>query len=221
MTSALDRAGYQLGSGMISPDGKRFLILIPKNASTLLSQWAGQNRWTIDNVRNYPKVEEIIAVLRDPIDRWISGIAQYINTYILQPYGYNGPIFPGEYVGEFDQPMSTDEFVQLYNLLAERLFFDVVDRFDDHVLAQSEFLQVCPNVPRKFFLLGNKNTVLDIAEYFRWSYFQQNTDDNAGSNDQKIKELQSFFKSRLTERPELVYRLQKHYYADMQLLKQL
>ena len=140
MTSALDRSRYVLGSGMVSPDLKKFLITIPKNASSLLSSWAGENGWSIGNIKDFDSIQEAIVVVRNPVDRWISGISQYINTYILHPHGPNGPIFPEELITDHDLPMTAGEFISLYNPLVERLFFDVIDRFDDHVLSQSDYL---------------------------------------------------------------------------------
>lgn len=183
----------------------------------MISAWAGQNGWTIGNANHIIDLDEMIIILRDPVDRWISGISQYINTYILHPHGPNGPIFPGELVTEHDRDMDAEEFMALYNPLVERLFFDVIDRFDDHVLAQADYLQcVKCSIPKKFFLLG-RNTTQQISEYFKWQ-MPVGINENSGSDHAQIQKLQKFFKTRLEQRPELVPRLYKHYRLDVELL---
>ena len=112
MNLALVGRGYGENSGMLSPDRKKFIVNIPKNASSYILDWTRAHAWitaTLDN--NWPDVEEIIVVLRDPLNRWISGMSQYLKSYILCPVGPNGPVFTGMTEGAEDYAMSADNFI--------------------------------------------------------------------------------------------------------------
>lgn len=217
MTSTLDRSRYHLGAGFISDDGSKFLLTIPKNASTFMGSWASQNGWHISNINTHTDLQEVIIILRDPIDRWVSGIAQYLNTSILQVHGPNGPIFPDDVITDHDYPMPADEFISNYNQLVERLLFDVIDRFDDHVYEQSGYLcnLILPD-KKTYFMMGSK-IVQEMSEYLSWS-IPHGIDKNSGSDQENISALQIFFRQRLDQRPELVARLKKHYVRDQTLI---
>lgn len=217
MTSALDRSQYQIGAGLIDPGGTRFLLTIPKNASTFMSSWALQNSWLISNIQDHREIKEVIVILRDPINRWISGIAQYLNTYILQVHGPNGPIFPGDTITEHDSPMSAEQFIENYNQSVERLLFDVIDRFDDHVYEQNEFIDKIDLPKKKKFFLLEDDLISEISAYLSWEY-PGNLDSNAGNTHKDIDVLQQFFRQRLQQRPELVQRIKKHYARDLELI---
>jgi hypothetical protein len=60
------------GNGFYSD--KAIITLIPKNVSTAISSFCAWNKcdYTAVNRRNY------IVVLRDPVDRWISGATEYV-----------------------------------------------------------------------------------------------------------------------------------------------
>lgn len=157
-------------------------------------------------------------VLRDPVSRWVSGMAQYINTYILTPYGPNGPVYPGDIITEHDQALTAQQFLDQYNTVVERLLFDVVDRFDDHVLAQNEFLEL-ENDRYRMFLLDS-NLVAKIMSHLDWNR-PQGIDTHAGEDQADTKTLQDFLRRRLITRPELVLRLSRHYAKDQQLINSL
>jgi hypothetical protein len=217
MTLALDRSRYQLGTGMVSPDRTRFLITIPKNASSMLASWSGENGWEISNIKDHSSLKEVLIPLRDPVDRWVSGISQYINTYILHPHGPNGPVFPGELITNHDASKTADQFIDDYNYLVERLLLDVIDRFDDHVYEQSGYLQGLDFPDKLTFFLVDPDMITYLSGYLGWRD-PINVNDNSGSSDQDICTLQNFFKNRLLDRPELTGRLRKHYIKDYQLL---
>ena len=44
--------------------------------------WANRFGYTVGKAQEFEsQVKQLIIILRDPVDRWISGISQYINTY--------------------------------------------------------------------------------------------------------------------------------------------
>jgi hypothetical protein len=215
----LARRGYGYGSGLLSPDHQRFIVNIPKNASSFLLDWTTRNGWRTALCDNQ-SVDELIVVLRDPVDRWISGIAQYINTYILSVHGPNGPIFPGDPITEFDFVMSADDFIHHYNQTTERLLFDVIFQFDDHVWPQVDFFQqLKPHVARTYFYI-DQNFTEKISSYLNID-FVQNLDYNSSKDNVNMKKLQEFFTERLNIRPELKQRIISAYSSDYQLINRV
>jgi len=77
---------HSSGSGMISPDGKRFWLTIPKNASDstcyqliYMNKWKDANCFE-DNLQE--QLEEIVITLRDPIDRWKKCVLEITNIQL-------------------------------------------------------------------------------------------------------------------------------------------
>lgn len=214
---ALDCRGFGYGSGVIDPDHRRFILNIPKNASSFMLAWTGHHGWRAALLDHYPDVIEIIMILRDPIERWLSGMAQYIRTYILSVHGPNGPIFPGEPITPHDYVMPMEIFYQQYNDLVERLIFDVADRFDDHVWPQHELIpDVADHVQKTFFFLEHDLDVR-MGAYLGLNLLQ-GLDRNRGDSAPDTADIQSFLRRRLEIRPELKDRLRKRYSKDYELL---
>lgn len=218
MISALQTRGFGHGSGVLSPTHDRFIINVPKNASSFVLDWGRRHGWQTALAKNHSDIiTELIVILRDPIERWISGISQYINTYILSAHGPNGPIFPGESLTKYDYKMDARTFIDQYKDITERLIFDVISRFDDHVWPQNEIIRdILPGVPHKYFMLDHEFDQ-KIKQYLGWQSFT-GLDRNQGSENDNIAMLQNFFRERLTQRPELHQRLRRHYADDYLLL---
>jgi len=207
---------------MISPDNKQFIVNIPKNASSYVSNWTERSRWKNAVVTDdtWLDLDEIVVVLREPLSRWVSGMSQYLKTYILCPIGPNGPVFPGMRSGAEDYAMTADDFIAVYNQSTERLIFDNVFRFDDHVWPQHDFYEhIRPNLPRRYFLL-DKNFDANFASGLALEFID-NLDRNDGSADINTKKLQEFLQHRLNTRPELRERVQRAYARDYEIIKQI
>jgi hypothetical protein len=166
-------------------------------------------------------VNQITVVLRDPVERWISGMAQYLKTYVLCPVGVNGPIYPDSprayHAG--NNPLSAQEFIDLYNLSTERLIFDNVYRFDDHVWPQYAFFyNLRPYAERKYFFL-DQNFDKNFSPYVGGLPIPD-LDRNEGAADPNTKTLQMFLKNLLDSRPDLLDRVKDAYKEDYALIKQ-
>lgn len=224
--NVLANRGYGYGSGFLSPDRARFLMNIPKNASSYLSQILPQQGWS--SAQWYPEehpkhaeitwadVQQLIVPLRHPWRRWISGVAQYINTYILNPNGPNNslPIDFGEALQ--GRVITANEFQDWYNPVVERLIFDNLSRLDDHVWPQHEFVQnLLIHVPRKYLFMD-----FEFDQQLEQLGIQADpaADRNRGDGDPEIKMLQDFFEKRLLMCPELSLRVFTAYHEDYVLI---
>lgn len=220
MIEQLRDKGFGYGTGFLSPNCEKFIVSIPKNASSFMLDWCTHNGWSnavVGDSCDWHKVTEMIVVLRDPLDRWVSGIAQYITGYILNvtgAYSWNtGP-------GPNDQIMSGDEFVSQYNPVVERFLFDNLNRHDDHVWPQIDFFEsLLPDVPRKYFYL-DQHFDHKFSQYLSLQSVQH-LDTNSGDSNPNTKIIQQFVQQRLTVRPELKQRVIKSYARDYEFIKKI
>lgn len=223
MIEQLARRGYGYGSGMLSPDCSQFIVSMPKNASSYLVDWASRHRWSsamVGDSCDWHLVKQTIVILRDPLDRWISGMAQYLNTYILHVAGPNGPIFNLHESTVHDGTLTADDFITQYNQLTERLIFDQISRFDDHTWPQVElFENILPDVDRKYFYL-DQTFNQTIADYLHFEPYND-LDRNSKEHNKDIKKLQEFLLHRLNIRPELKQRIVDHYARDYKIIQQI
>jgi hypothetical protein len=224
MNPALKDRGYSEFSGLISPGKTKFIVNIPKNASSYIHAWAKEYGWMTTNLVNddWNAVNQITVVLRDPVERWISGMAQYLKTYVLCPVGPNGPIYPDSpwaFLTTGTMVLSAQQFINFYNLSTERLIFDNIYRFDDHVWPQYAFFQnLRPYAERKYFML-DENFDKNFSPYVGGLPIP-NLDRNEGEADPDTKNLQIFLKDLLDSRPDLLYRVNDAYKEDYALIKQ-
>lgn len=215
----LANKGFTYGSGLISPDRTRFIVNIPKNASSYLLSWSQQNGWSVGSAIDFSQtIKELIVVLRDPEQRWVSGFAQYVSGNILHAKRfYSTATGPGK---DF-QYMSSQEFIENYNPLTERLVFDNLELFDDHVWPQQYFFKdLLPMVSRKYFYIDNKFNQ-DIQAYLNFSNPTSDLDCNDSNNDVDKKLIKQFIHSRLNQVTELRTTINQAYADDYQLIEQI
>lgn len=215
----LANKGFAYGSGLISPDHTKFIVNIPKNASSYLLDWSRQNRWSVGSAQDFGhKIQEIIVVLRDPMERWISGFAQYVSGNVLHAKRfYNTDTGPGK---DF-QYMSAQEFITNYNPLTERLIFDNLELFDDHVWPQQIFFnELLPTVPRRYFYIDNEFDHR-IQQYLGFANPGSALDRNNSDNDPDKKLIKQFINLRLDEINELRMTIVNAYSQDYELINRI
>lgn len=198
---------------MLSPDHARFLLNIPKNASSYLSSWSMALGWSATSCENLPAdVQEMCVILRDPVDRWISGMAQYVNGYILHVQGHD------VYRGVVYQYVPAAAFIQSYNMIVERLIFDQINRFDDHVWPQSELCaDICVGMPRRYIMMDQQFDQ-HVSQYFDADPVPD-LYRNSGADNPDQQALQEFLRDRLVKRPELRERVIKAYASDYDFIE--
>ena len=221
MSDSLTRNYDGYGSGFLCPDNRRFYINISKNASSFMADILSRQGWTAvrygyDNC-DYDRVQEMIVILREPVDRWTSGVAQYLVTKILNYTGPNsyidkqGPNEPEDY------PLSASAFIIAYSPLIERFVFDNLDLLDDHVWPQAEFFQyILPHVTRRYVVMSAafEQNLRDIdIQVFA------DGDRNFSGNDPDKSMLKHFFQQRLAEKPTLLKKVKMTYAKDYELIR--
>jgi len=150
--AGLDHTNHY-GGGMLSPDGKSFYVNIPKNATSFITQWLSENNWKFPPGGN--AVEEVVVVLRDPIERFVSGFCQYIQGSILYPT-----------FGNIGQPFSIKELTNYWPMV-ERFMANQVVWFDDHTWFQHYYIKdVLPNIPRRYFWLDKTQLTIDLKQAY-------------------------------------------------------
>jgi hypothetical protein len=211
--------GFRYGSGLVNPDHTRFIVNISRNASSFLKNWSQENRWTVAHADDMAQtLQEIIVILRDPAERWISGFAQYASGNILHAKRfYSTDTGPGP---DF-QYISAVEFVNNYNPLMERLVFDNLELFDDHVWPQQMFFKdLLPNLPRRYFYI-NKDINRQLQTYLGWLPAAENLDRNDSNNDSDKKLIKQFLRNRLAQVSELQKTILDAYAEDYKLIEQI
>ena len=191
--------GYAPRGGMISSSGT-FCLNIPKNASTFLSNVLRSNGWEHHILGdNGPLVKESIVVLRDPLERWVSGFATYASSWLL-----------GEGYG-------SDHFVQHYNTLVERIIFDNLI-FDDHTTPQSEFVDQLPTLMQTTYFYLDKNLIKNISRYTNAEIVVSDVDANISEDHYDQQQITKLIRDRLNNRPDLIQRINEQYANDFDLI---
>lgn len=211
--------GFTYGSGLISPDHTKFIVNIPKNASSYLQNWSHRNGWSVASAMDFSQsIKELVVILRDPEERWISGFAQYASGNILHAKRfYSTDTGPGK---DF-QYMSAQEFIENYNPLTERLIFDNLELFDDHVWPQQCFFKdLLPTVSRKYFYIDNEFDQC-IQQYLNFLNPEPDLDRNDSNNDPDKKLIKQFINNRLSQITELRATIKTAYAQDYQLIEQI
>lgn len=181
-------------------DGDVVYIPIPKNSSSYIGKLVLANNW---KVANFLKTEltnkKIIVVLRDPINRWVSGMAQYLCSAIVS------------------QGYTADTIINSWNPVMESLIFDRVI-FDDHTEKQLYFINTVPKESCVYF-----NGVHGVGELLQ-KYLHEHDinlnidiDINLEDNIQHQK-LTKFLKTLLDQNTKLVDRLKEVYADDYKLI---
>jgi len=218
LTDDNDAFGSHYGGGWLSPDGKHFYIGIPKNASSFLGAWLTENGWQIMNfkgldVRNTntdaPILEDIVVVLRDPIERFVSGFSQYVMSMIVQPpWSRTMPVF------------DITDFRKFWPMV-ERIMVDVGPFFDDHTWPQYYFHEdILPHLPRKYFWLNPRHIQRLFMIEFGLNEPSEAVINNANrAVDQNpiILELQNLVKTSL-ENPDCMSKIRKEFAYDYQII---
>jgi hypothetical protein len=177
-------------------------IPIPKNSSSYIGQMLLKNGWGIGNFLTMDlRKKKIIVLLRNPTDRWLSGIAQYLCSTLLK----NGRV--------------SSDIINSWNTVIQDLIFDRII-FDDHTEKQVYFINSVPRENCVFFDSANKPEQA-IKNYLTSQGIDLNTDVDLDQNQTQGNEhkeiLVHFLRSQLIENPNLADKLTNTYQEDYTL----
>jgi hypothetical protein len=199
MLSHLVSRGYTPGGGLISPQGV-FYLNIPKNASTYTTNLLLANGWE-HSTASYGNITGAIVILRDPVERWISGFATYAASWLLGPnYG-------------------SDHFRDDYNDLTERVIFDNLV-FDDHTTEQVKYVnQLDQDIPITYFKL-NYELVMNLEKFLQGSLGLNNPiNANVSEDNYDTRMIAKHMRYRIEQDPVLRAKIIERYKADYDLIK--
>ena len=181
-------------------------VPIPKNSSSYIGQMLLKNGWQVDNFLTTDlSKKKIIVLLRNPTDRWLSGMAQYLCSTLLK----NG--------------RTSSDIINNWNTVTQDLIFDRVI-FDDHTEKQVYFIN---SIPREncIFFDSDKQPEQVMKNYLASQSIDLNTDINLDRNQTQGNEhkeiLVNFLRSQIIENSNLADKLTNTYQEDLKLWKSI
>jgi hypothetical protein len=206
-----------------------FYCMIPKNASSWTSQLLTHNGWIEGQISETGKevAEELIVILRDPVERWIAGIAQYLSSDILHTHWYDRSKYSESYKGKYinGKPnyegtiMSGQDFVNNYNELTERLLFEQI-AFDDHTQRQSWFVNHFHRKTTTWFYLDHEFEKQFLENYRELEFKLPDIPDrNQGNANNDVKIITEFLTNRIQKNPYLKHNIERYYQDDYDMIE--
>lgn len=194
--------GHTYGQCMTKTNWDYIYINIPKNssswASTLLAHWCLLERTNyFDDSTLQTKIP--VVILRDPIERWLSGIAEYVALY-------HGKICPEDF----------------NNTMLEWVFDRVA--FDDHTERQIMFVQNI-NIDKTIWFYADNNISKNFTS---WLYsinelnetFIMPRPENVGERSPIKHQVKKFFQEKVSE-PKFKSKLLKYFDCDYELINRV
>jgi len=189
--------GHVFGECMTSNNTNLMYVYIPKNASSWTKPnlkdlgWEFYN-YHLDNLYH----KHSVIVLRDPIDRWLSGIAEYFCLYN----------------SDFDFTRSSQDFL---NLIFDRV------AFDDHTDKQILFLQNLNLDNATFFMCDNnykhKFSKFLVSKGYQNNYFKYKNQ-YVTANDSKKNAIRNFFAEIVEQNLYYKNKLEEYFCEDYILI---
>lgn len=188
--------GHDYGTCMSHKDGDLMYVNIPKNASS----WTKPNLldwgWEFYNYHADQLNKTAIVVLRDPLERWISGIAEYFTLYM-------------SHIPEHD-----------YNI--RELVFDRVC-FDDHTEKQINFIHGLDSEQCIFLKCDQhyrENFSNLLAEHHMPNRYQTYDMQHVSENDPRRKRFKQIF-AREVQNSKYLEQVKNYYAQDYELINQV
>jgi hypothetical protein len=192
--------GHVFGECLSHPDTDLMYVNIPKNASSWtkpnLKDWGWQHyNYHTDNLYH----KHALVVLRDPVERWLSGIAEYMYLYHR----------------DLDAAHLSNYF---FDLVFDRI------AFDDHTEQQVLFLEKLNLDNCTFFWCGSHYRELFSQflinrgmtnNYFKYDY-QHVTDDSP-----ERKKFKEIFKQVLKQNSKYITKLDWYFANDYKLIRSI
>ena len=190
--------GHCYGECMSHPNTDLMYVYIPKNASS----WTKPNLldwgWEFYNYHTDQLNKTAIVVLRDPVERWLSGIAEYFALY----------------------QNTTNDLVD--NKSLQQIIFDRIT-FDDHTEKQVKFVQGLDTSKCIFLWCDDdyrKNFSQLVAEHVGANRYDQYDFQHVSEQNHDRKHFKEIFKQLLDQEPKYLERVKQHFANDYKLIEQ-
>jgi hypothetical protein len=189
--------GHVYGECMSKANMDLMYVHIPKNASSWTKPNLNDWGWEFFNYHTDKMNKHALVVLRDPIERWLSGIAEYLTLY---------------------HPTMQVPFYE-----TEQLIFDRIT-FDDHTERQVKFIQGI-DTDNCTFLWCDQNYRNNFSQFVTdylgsnkyYNYAYQHVSEDSPSR----KRFKHIFQTILNNNPKYLNRLQQHFADDYALIEQV
>jgi hypothetical protein len=191
---------HDQGQSLTSADNQFSYVNIPKNASSefkiIFKNWKKSN-YNVD----IPPDNKYIVILRDPTERWVSGIVEFLIGNHSTP-------------GQLNKELSIDEITTaIESSFVQNLILNFVI-FDSHTLPQCYFLQNL-NISDIAFFYQDQNVVTRVTEYVKLP--TQITNANNTAENEKKMIISTAVKKMISTNNKLQKIIDMHYYCDHEL----
>ena len=197
LLNRLDSKGHTFGACMTTLEQDLMYVNIPKNASSWTKPNLKDLGW-VDFNYHYDRFyrKHAMIVLRDPINRWLSGICEYFALY--------------------HPTIDTSQFNSaFYDLLIDQV------TVDDHTEKQFYFIEGL-NYDRVTFFMCDENYRLDFSNFLKEHGYEnkyQRYDYQHTTKECPIRsKFKKIFESLLLE-PKYLDKIKEHYKRDYELLE--
>jgi hypothetical protein len=185
-------------SPVITQNDKMLYVNIPKNASTWVKRRLESLDWTYGNYIERGFFDNtFLVVLREPIDRWISGIAEYFVQYHPR--------------------------IRVFTNDMLDIIFDRI-ALDDHTERQCYFLNDLP-VDRAVFFDCTDKLKYNFSDYFTQLRIVNDFDTHEPDYATDVHSPQHYYKSLFADyvynNPKYLEKLKNYFWPDFQLIEQV
>ena len=190
--------GHCYGECMSHPNTDLMYVYIPKNASSWTKPNLRDWGWQFYNYHTDQLDKIAIVVLRDPVARWLSGIAEYFALY----------------------QNTTNDLVD--NKSLQHIIFDRIT-FDDHTEKQVKFVQGLDTSKCIFLWCDDdyrKNFSQLVAEHVGANRYDQYDFQHVSEQNHDRKHFKEIFKQLLDQEPKYLERVKQHFANDYKLIEQ-
>jgi len=189
--------GHIQGQCMSHWDSPYMYINVPKNASSWTKPNLMDYGWEFYNYRTDQLNKHSLIVLRDPVDRWVSGIAEFLTLY---------------------HPTFNIDSSELVELIFDRI------TFDDHTERQVYFLDGIDTDNATFFWCDEnyrENFSAFITEHYGPNKYNRYDYQHVSENSPERKRFKQIFNSALEQNSKYLDQLRNHFESDYQLIEKL
>jgi hypothetical protein len=207
--------GHQMEQVMVNPDRTVAFINIPKNSSTSVKNALTPTGWEIFDLHEIDQANmHYLVLLRNPFERWISGIAEYLTMYH----------------GNVIDDLSCEHDLGSLPILGQRLALSIIFdkfQFDDHTDLQCSFLLDLPWDQCTFIFIDsdlntNLNQFLVAHSMAPVKLGNENSASHGTARNLTVKlSIQKMLTRILENSPERREKLQEYLWPDLQLINRV